>query len=73
MAYTAAIHGVRPIHHHIRHVNLTGVLARDPRYEINYEALWDNELHPTSDGYSLLADEVVKALQEMGVSQPVVA
>ncbi|MCC0003701.1 MAG: Dyp-type peroxidase [Methylobacteriaceae bacterium] len=58
---------------HIRHVNLTGVLARDPRYEINYEALWDNELHPTSDGYSLLADEVVKALQEMGVSQPVVA
>lgn len=50
----------------IRHVNLTGTLARDP-------ALWSNELHPTRDGYDLLADKMVKALQALGIGQPAVA
>ena len=56
-----------------RHVDLTGILARDPRYDADYTILWDNELHPTSEGYALLADEIVKALQAMGIVQPVVA
>ena len=56
-----------------RHVDLTGILARDPRYDADYTILWDNELHPTSEGYALLADEIVKALQAMGIAQPVVA
>ena len=28
-------------------INLTGTLARDPRYQQDYRLLWDNQLHPT--------------------------
>lgn len=47
----------------VTHVNLTGTLAADAD-------LWSNELHPTRDGYELLAAKVVAALQEAGVKKP---
>lgn len=50
-----------------RHVKLTSILAADPRYGQDYTSLWANELHPTEDGYGLLAEQFVKMLQGMGI------
>lgn len=50
-----------------RHVKLTNMLAADPRYNQDYTSLWANELHPTDDGYGILAEEFVKTLQGMGI------
>ncbi len=55
----------------VHHVKLTGILANDPRYAQDYTTLWNNELHPTGDGYDLLAEEFVKALQRLRIGQPV--
>ncbi|HMN71560.1 MAG TPA: GDSL-type esterase/lipase family protein [Rhodoblastus sp.] len=49
----------------VTHVNLTGTLAKDA-------GLWSNELHPTRDGYALLADRMATALQALGIGQPAV-
>ncbi|MFT4095639.1 MAG: GDSL-type esterase/lipase family protein [Rhodoblastus sp.] len=47
----------------VTHVNLTGTLANDA-------TLWSNELHPTREGYALLAEKMAKALQGLGIGQP---
>ena len=53
----------------VHHVKLTGILASDPRYAQNYQTLWNNELHPTADGYDLLAEEFVRVLQAKRIGQ----
>ncbi|MFV0281405.1 MAG: hypothetical protein ACK5JM_11700 [Rhodoblastus sp.] len=54
----------------VYHVNLAGALAADPRYAKDYRKLWDNELHPTDEGYLVLAETCAKILQDMGIAPP---
>jgi hypothetical protein len=48
-------------------INLTGTLERDPRYQQDYKLLWDNELHPTMEGYVVLAKVIVQKLKDINV------
>jgi len=48
-------------------INLTGTLARDPRYQQDYKLLWDNELHPNMEGYLLLAKVIAQKLNDIDV------
>jgi lysophospholipase L1-like esterase len=48
-------------------VNLTGTLARDPRYQQDYKLLWDNELHPNMDGYVVLAKVIAQKLRDINI------
>jgi hypothetical protein len=44
---------------HVHHVNLRGVLKNEPKV---YKDWWDNELHPTRDGFDLVTKSFVKVL-----------
>ena len=46
--------------HHVIHADLTGTLSNG---ETNYKDHWDNELHPTEAGFSLLTARLVSAMQ----------
>jgi deferrochelatase/peroxidase EfeB len=48
-------------------VNLCGELARDPRYAQDYKLLWGDELHPTLEGYKVLAKVLVTKLRSLGL------
>ena len=48
-------------------VNLTGTLARDPRYQQDYRLLWDNELHPNKQGYIVLAKVIAQKLKDLNI------
>jgi len=50
----------------VTHAKLTGLLNQNV-------ALWDNELHATSQGFDLLADEVVNVLHRVGVGHALVS
>lgn len=54
----------------VHHANLTGILAKDPRYQADYTQLWANELHPTRDGFDLLAAEIARMLQDLNIGPP---
>ena len=54
----------------VHHANLTGILAKDPRYQADYTRLWANELHPTRDGFDLLAAEIARMLQDLNIGPP---
>lgn len=45
-------------------VPTAGKLALDPRYQVDYKLLWANELHPTEDGFDVLAKVVAKKLKD---------
>ncbi len=44
---------------HVRYVNLRGCLSAP-----NYKDVWDNELHPTERGFSLVADRFAAAITQ---------
>lgn len=48
----------------VHHVQLTGTLSSAPD---EYRRHWGNELHPTAEGFGLLARRLLKALDQIGV------
>lgn len=48
----------------VRHLRLTGT-ADDPAFGGDYTRFWDNELHPTVDGFLALAGRVHSAIQAL--------
>jgi hypothetical protein len=45
-------------------VPTAGKLALDPRFQVDYKVLWANELHPTEEGYDVLAKVVATKLKD---------
>ncbi|HUN92014.1 MAG TPA: hypothetical protein VMU33_08150 [Burkholderiaceae bacterium] len=45
------------------HVDLRGVLEKQPDFENNKEAYWGDELHPTARGFQLLGDVMASAIR----------
>jgi hypothetical protein len=48
----------------VHHVRLTGTLPATPD---DYRRFWGNELHPTPEGFGLLAARLLEAVQQVGV------
>ena len=48
----------------VQNVDLTGTL---PTTRANYQRYWGNELHPTPEGFRLLAARLLDAVQQVGV------
>ena len=54
----------------VRHLNLTGTLAAQPGFDIDYKAWWLNELHATRRGCDVLAKVVDAAITKVLVPAP---
>jgi hypothetical protein len=48
---------------HVAYVNLRGTLTTGP----GYKKLWDNEMHPTRQGFQRVTEKIASALQGLTV------
>jgi lysophospholipase L1-like esterase len=58
----------RPPEHNVHHLALAGTLEKAPDFAVSHEIYWGDELHPTPEGYHVIAKVVAQRLAERGVA-----